>query len=159
MKVTIIAVGKLKEQYLTDACREYIKRLTGFCRTEIIEIGEERLPENPSPAEIAAALAAEGERLAARIPKGAYVTALCVEGAAEASELFAAGIKKAALSGFSEFAFIIGGSWGLSDNIKAAAHKRLSLSKMTFPHQLTRVILLEQLYRAFSINNHGKYHK
>ena len=159
LRVTVLAVGRLKEKFWRDACAEYEKRLSGFCRLEIIEIEEARCPDRPSPAQIAEVVEQEGRRMLARIPKGAHVFALCIEGAQQSSEELAASLERLAASGTSHAAFLIGGSWGLSDAVKAAAHTRLSMSRMTFPHMLARVMLLEQLYRAGQIIAGGSYHK
>ena len=157
--VTILCVGKLKESYLREAAAEYQKRLSAFCRIEVIEVDEERLPDSPSPAQIARTLEAEGARLLSKIPSGAAIFALCIEGKEMSSPALAATIDKLAVDGFGHTVFIIGGSWGLSDEVKRAATHRLSMSPMTFPHQLARVMLLEQLYRAAQISAGGKYHK
>ena len=143
LTVKILCVGKLKERYWRDACAEYEKRLNGFCRFSIQEISESRLPENPSHAQIDSALAEEGE----------------IEGKLVSSEGLSEVIEKAALRGLSSISFFIGSSFGLSDRVKSAADFRLSMSPMTFPHQLARVMLCEQIYRAFQIQNNGKYHK
>ena len=140
LKVTIIFVGTVKEKYLTEAIAEYEKRLSAYCSLSDVCIRDEKLPERASEAEISAALKREGERILAAVPPRAYLIALCVEGN-------------------SEVCLVIGGSDGLSDEVKHAAKFRLSISEMTFPHQLMRVILLEQLYRAFNIASGGKYHK
>lgn len=157
--VTLICVGKLKEDYLRAACAEYQKRLGAFCKLSVIEIAEARLPDRPSQAQIDAALTEEGARILAKIPAGAYMAALCIEGQKLSSEQLAANIAALAANGTSAFAFVIGGSFGLSDEVKAACRLRLSMSDMTFAHQLARVMLLEQVYRAFSINANTKYHK
>ena len=157
--VQILCVGKLKEKFYTDAAAEYVKRLSGYCRLAVTELPEERLPQNPSQAQIAAALEKEGELAAARIPKGAAVTALCVEGKLLSSEELAARIEGWAGTGRSSLAFLIGGSYGMSPALKARAELRLSMSPMTFPHHLARVMLLEQIYRAYQINAGTKYHK
>lgn len=157
--VTILCVGKLKEAYWRDAVAEYQKRLSAFCRLSIVEVEEERLPENPSPAQIAQTLTAEGRRLLARVPAGAAVIPLCIEGKELSSPVLAETLDRFAVDGCSHTVFIIGGSWGLSDEVKAAARLRLSMSPMTFPHQLARVMLLEQIYRAAQISSGGKYHK
>ena len=157
--VTLICVGKLKEDYLRAACAEYQKRLGAFCKLAVVEIAEARLPERPSEAQIDAALAEEGARILAKIPAGCYAAALCIEGQKQSSEQLAASIASLAANGTSAFAYIIGGSFGLSDEVKAACRLRLSMSDMTFAHQLARVMLLEQVYRAFSINANTKYHK
>lgn len=160
MKVTIICIGKLKESYWREACGEYAKRLSARCRFTILELPESRLPENPSQAQIQQALEEEGERLLFRAGSTeAFRAALCIEGKLASSEELAEDIAAAALSGKSELVFIIGSSYGLSPKVKASVQKRLSMSPMTFPHQLARVMLCEQLYRAFQINQNGKYHK
>ncbi len=159
LKVTIIAVGKIKEKFFASAIGEYEKRLKGYCTLEIIEVKDEATPENPSDREKESVLNREGERILSKIPKGAYVVSLCVEGEQKSSEELAQLLKNSADGGISHIAFIIGGSMGLSDEVKAMSKLRLSFSKMTFPHQLMRVILLEQLYRAFTINQGKTYHK
>lgn len=159
MKVTVIAVGKLKEKYLRDGCAEYCKRLAAFAKVNIVEINECRCSDNPSPSEIEAVKQKEGEAILTKLPKGAYVIPLCIEGTSLSSEAFSAKLEDVAVSGNSEVALIIGGSFGLSDAVKAKGHLKLSFGKMTLPHQLMRLVLLEQLYRAFSIANHTKYHK
>ena len=159
LNVMIICVGKLKEKFWTDACNEYAKRLKGFCNFSITEVDEEKLPDTPSPAQIQNTLEKEGQRIIAKIPKNAKVISMCIEGKQKSSEKFAKEISDLALNGASTFAFIIGGSWGLSQNVKNLSVMRLSMSEMTFPHQLARVMLCEQIYRAFQITSNGKYHK
>lgn len=159
IKVTIIAVGKLKEKYLREACDEYLKRLGAFSKVNIIEINEERCSDNPSNAEIEQVKTKEGERILAKIPKGAYVVPMCIEGTQFSSEDFSRKLDEVSLAGFGEVAFIIGGSFGLSDEVKKTGKLKLSFGKLTLPHQLMRVVLLEQIYRAFSISNNTKYHK
>ena len=159
LNVMIICVGKLKEKFWTDACNEYAKRLKGFCSFSIIEVDEEKLPDTPSPAQIQNTLEKEGQRIIAKIPKNAKIISMCIEGKQKSSEKFAKEISDLALNGASTFAFIIGGSWGLSQNVKNLSVMRLSMSEMTFPHQLARVMLCEQIYRAFQITSNGKYHK
>ena len=159
MNLTLICVGKLKEDYLRSACAEYAKRLQGFCRFSVEELEAERLPENPSEAETAAALEKEGERILAKIPRGAYTAALCIEGKQQSSEELAELLTNIPVQGNGAAAFIIGSSYGLSDKVKAAAQLRLSMSRMTFPHQLARVMLMEQIYRAYTIINNRRYHK
>lgn len=159
LRVTVLCVGKLKETYWRDACAEYAKRLSAFCRLDITEVAEERLPEHPSPAQIAATVEAEGKRLLEHIPKDAAVVALCVEGRELDSPALAAEIDRQAVTRSSHLVLAIGGSWGLSEAVKQRARLRLSMSPMTFPHQLARVMVLEQLYRAFQILSGGKYHK
>ena len=159
LNVTVIAVGKLKERYLTDACAEYEKRLGAYCRLKIVEVEEYRLPQNPSPAQIAAGLEAEGKEIAARIPPGSYTIPLCIEGRQLPSEEFSRTLEQAAVNGHSSVALLIGGSYGLWEQLKERGSLKLSMSKMTFPHQLARVMLLEQLYRAMTISRGQKYHK
>ncbi len=159
LRVHIVHVGTVKEKYLTDAIGEYEKRLSAYCTLDNISVKEERLPDKPSPAEIETALKREGERILAALPSRSYSIAMCVEGKQLTSEKFSEKLSGIANEGFSDICLIIGGSDGLSDAVKKACHMRLSISEMTFPHQLMRVILLEQLYRAFNIASGGKYHK
>ncbi|MCC8073740.1 MAG: 23S rRNA (pseudouridine(1915)-N(3))-methyltransferase RlmH [Clostridiales bacterium] len=158
MSITVIAVGKLKESYLRDGCKEYIKRLGAFAKVNIVEISEERASDNPSDSEIERLIEKEGERILQKIPKGATVIPLCIEGRQYSSEEFADLTEKISLKS-SSICFIIGGSFGLSDRVKVLGDYKLSFGKMTLPHQLARMVLLEQIYRAFSILNHSKYHK
>ena len=155
MNVTIIHVGDLKESYYREAVAEYEKRLGRFCRVKNVEIKEERLPSSPNESEIAAALDAEGKRIIAVLPERSLCIALCVEGTMLSSEQLAETIDKAQ----SDITFVIGGSYGLSEEVKKRCGKRISVSKMTFPHRLMRVIPAEQIYRAFMINSGGEYHK
>ncbi len=159
LHVTVLCVGKLKERYWQEACAEYQKRLGVFCRLSVVEVAEERLPDAPGAAEIRATVQAEGERLLAKIAPGDRVIALCIEGREMRSEALAEYFRQAAVDGDSRITLVIGGSWGLSDAVKRRAALRLSMSPMTFPHQLARVMLHEQLYRAFQIMSGGKYHK
>ncbi len=159
LNVTLLCVGKLKESYWREACAEYAKRLGAFCKFSLIEVAEERLPDNPSAAQIAATVEAEGERLLARVPRDAALVSLCIEGKELDSPALASYVERLAVGGISHLAFVIGGSWGLSAAVKARASLRFSMSPLTFPHQLARVMLLEQLYRAFQISSGGKYHK
>lgn len=159
LNITIICLGKLKEKYLVQACDEYAKRLTPFCKHNIIELNPEPLPSEPSEAQITAALQAEGKRILSEIPKGSYVYAMCIEGTQRSSEKLARELSDLTVQGYSSVTFIIGSSHGLSEEVKQRANGKLSMSQMTFPHQLARVMLLEQIYRAFQINNGGKYHK
>ncbi len=156
--VKIITVGSLKENFLRDAVAEYSKRLSRFCRLEIIELKESRLDEAPSAKEIEASLAVEAEKILFSVPQQAAVFALCVEGKQLSSEELAEKIE-----GFtqttSDLVFVIGSSHGLSEKVKERADFRLSVSKLTFPHQLMRVILLESIYRSYNIQNGTKYHK
>lgn len=157
--VNIICIGKLKESYLRDASAEYSKRLGAFCKLNITEIQPKRLPDQPSDAEIAAALLAEGKQILAKIPSSSKIVAMCIEGGQLSSKQLAKQFAEDAVTGTGSISFIIGGSFGLSDEVKNRADLKLSMSKMTFPHQLARVMLLEQIYRAFQINSGGKYHK
>ncbi len=157
--VTILCVGKYKEGYWREAAAEYQKRLGAFCRLSVMEVEEERLPQTPSAAQIAAGLEAEGRRLLSRIPAGSFVIALCIEGRQLDSEGLSHMLEDTALSGKSSIVFIIGGSFGLSDPVKERADQKISMSRMTFPHQLARVMLLEQIYRGYQILSGGKYHK
>ena len=159
LHINIVHVGTVKEKYLTDAMAEYEKRLSAYCAINNIGIKDERLPQNPSPAEIHTAIEKEGEKILAALPQKSYNIALCVEGSQMTSESFSEKLTSLKRDGFSDISFIIGGSDGLSDKVKNACQMRLSVSKMTFPHQLMRVILEEQLYRAFNIAAGGKYHK
>ncbi|MGI6778231.1 MAG: 23S rRNA (pseudouridine(1915)-N(3))-methyltransferase RlmH [Acetivibrionales bacterium] len=159
MKITIVAVGKLKEKYLKDGISEYSKRLSRFCSLEIIEVADEKAPENLSAAEEANVKAAEAERILKRIKEGSLVIALDVKGSSFDSEAFAAKFQSFFISGGSHITFIIGGSLGLDEELLKKARLRFSLSSLTFPHQLTRLILMEQIYRAFKIINGETYHK
>lgn len=159
LTVNIICVGSLKEKFWKDAISEYQKRLKAFCKFEIIEISEYKLPDNPSDSEIENALSKEAEKITAKIPKGAATVAMAIEGNSFSSEKLAQQISNFELRGLSSVAFIIGSSFGLSPQIKQKANLLLSMSPMTFPHQLARVMLCEQIYRAFSIKNNTKYHK
>ena len=159
MHIKIIAVGKLKEKYLADAVSEYEKRLSRFAKIEIIQIPDVKIPDKASAAEEEAVLRSEGDKILEKIPQNAYVYALCIEGKQVSSEGFAEEMKQLALSGNSEVCFIIGGSLGLDERVKARAQKRMSFSMMTLPHMLMRVVLLEQIYRTFKINNNESYHK
>ena len=158
INVKLIALGNLKEGYLREAFSEYSKRLGGLCRFEMVELKEHKLPDSPSKSEIATALEEEGKRILALLPPRAYKIALCVEGKQLSSEELAAKIDEAAAH-TSEIIFVIGSSHGLSDKVKAACDMRLSISKMTFPHQLIRVVIAESIYRSFSIIKGTKYHK
>lgn len=159
MNITVIALGKLKEDYLRDATEEYAKRLSAYGKLDIFELTPVRLSENPSQNEIASALHKEAEEIKKKIPNNAFVFTLCVEGKQLSSEELSQKLDTVAQSGKSNIVFIIGSSYGLDESVKALSDARLSFSKMTFPHQLMRVMLLEQIYRAFQISNNGKYHK
>ena len=158
-RVTILCVGKLKEKFYIDAAAEYVKRLQRYCKLDIVELPEYRLPEDPSPAEIQKALQAEGAAIRERLPKGGAVVALCIEGTTMSSEKLSAKITGLKNSGVSRLCFVLGSSEGMDESIKRQADLRLSMSPMTFPHHLARVMLLEQLYRAFAIEAGTKYHK
>ena len=157
--ITLITVGKLKEKFYLSATEEYEKRLKGFCKFESISIPETRLPDNPSPAEIAAGLKTEAAQILTKIPKGAWFCVLTPDGKLISSEALADTISNVKLSGKSSVCFLIGSSFGIDPQIKAIADLKLSMSPMTFPHHLARVMVLEQLYRAESIQAGSKYHK
>ena len=161
MEVRLICIGKLKEDYWKKACAEYSARMTPFCRFSIVELPEYRLSDDPSPAEILTGLEREGGFILNKLgdSRDSLVIAMCVEGDLWSSETLAENIMKAGVSGKSRVDVIIGGSYGLSDDVKKRADKRISVGRMTFPHQLCRVMLCEQLYRAFMINAGRKYHK
>ena len=158
LHIKLITLGNLKESYWRDAVAEYQKRLGAFARTEIVELKEFRLPESPSQGEIDTALEKEADAVLAAIPPRAFTVALCVEGKQLSSEQLAKKLSDV-MQGASELALIIGSSHGLSPRVKAAADLRLSVSALTFPHQLMRVLLLETVYRSLSILNGSKYHK
>lgn len=158
INVTVLAVGKLKESYLRDGCGEYVKRLGAYAKVNTIEITEEKCSDNPSDSEIQNVIKKEGERIIKKIPKGAVVIPLCIEGREYDSREFSALIENISLSS-SHICFVIGGSFGLDVEVKALGKVKLSFGKMTLPHQLARMVLLEQVYRALSISNNSKYHK
>ena len=158
--VNIVCVGRLKESYWRDACAEYIKRLGAYCRISVAELPESRLPQKPSGAEIKAALSAEGRLMSAYISqKSSYNIALCVEAPQLTSEELSAQLESMAVGGCGTVNFFIGSSFGLDEQVKSSCDLRLGMSRMTLPHQLARVVLLEQIYRAFSISAGAKYHK
>lgn len=157
MNINLIVIGKLKEGYLRSACAEYIKRLSRYCTFQLFELDECRLSDNPSEKEIASALKKEAEQIK-KYAKGMIIP-MCIEGKQLSSPELSEKISSAGLNGFSTITFIIGSSFGLDPEIKATGTLKLSMSKMTFPHQLARVMLLEQIYRAFQIAEGGKYHK
>lgn len=159
MKISIICVGKLKEKYWRDATSEYCKRLTKYCTLEINEIKEEKAPENLSKAEESMVKEVEGKNILKQIKKDAYVIVLEIKGIDLTSEELSDKINGLALGGKSEIAFVIGGSLGLSEEVLTRADYKLSFSRMTFPHQMMRVILLEQIYRGFKILKNEPYHK
>ncbi len=159
LSIKIIATGDFKESYLKEACAEYKKRLGAWCRLEEIILKEEKLPDNPSQTQIDKALEIEEKRILEKTPQRAYVIAMCVEGKQLSSEELATRLNEIATSGKNEICFIIGSSFGLSPAIKQRADYKLSVSRLTFPHQLLRVILHETIYRSLSIINNTKYHK
>lgn len=158
MKITILAVGKIKEKYLTAGIAEFLKRLTPFAKVIIVEIQEEKMPEDPSETEKQKTLDLEGERLLRQVPAGSHLIVLDVCGKALSSEELAEEIAGLGLRGQSHITFLIGGAFGLSKAVRQAAKERLSFSKMTFTHQMVRLLLIEQVYRAFKINAGQKYH-
>ena len=157
--ITLIAMGKLKEKFYLSAAAEYEKRMKGYCQFNLIELPEVRLPENPSQAEIHAALEKEADTILAKIPKGAWFCTLTPEGKLLSSEALAEKMKDVKLSGKSSACFLIGSSFGMAPRLKEMADFKLSMSPMTFPHHLARVMVLEQLYRAEAIQAGSKYHK
>ncbi len=159
MKITVIAVGKIKERFFDDAIREYGKRLGKYCRLEIIQVADEKTPDGAGEALERQIREKEGERLLGQIKDNAYVIALDIKGTMLDSEELAGKLGQLAVGGVSQIVFVIGGSLGLSEAVLQRADYRLSFSKMTFPHQLMRVILLEQVYRGYRILNHQPYHK
>ena len=159
MQITIIAVGKLKEKYLKMAVDEYLKRLTTMAKVNILEVPDEKIPTSPSANQIKQLLELEGKKINSVIPNNSYLIVLDLEGENLASEELAARIEDLALKGQSHLTFVIGGSHGLSEEVLKKADFSLSFGKMTFPHQLMRPILLEQIYRSFSINQGRAYHK
>ena len=165
MHISIVCVGTIKERYLSDGIAEYGKRLRPFARVEISEIREEHMPRkhatgmfSPSPAEREQAIGREGRRLLERVPKNCPLLALDLHGKEYTSEELAARLSALALEGRSEIAFLIGGAFGISEEVRKAAEERISLSRMTFTHQIARFLLMEQLYRAFKINRGEPYH-
>ena len=159
IRVQLICVGKMKEKFYIDAAAEYVKRLSAYCKLQVVELPEERLPEDPSPALIEAVLSKEADAVRGKLPQGCLLIALCVEGKLCSSEELAAFLSESAVRGGSHVVFLIGSSFGLHPSLKAMAAKRLSLSPMTFPHHLARVMVLEQIYRAYQINSGSRYHK
>ena len=157
--VTLITMGRLKEKFYLSAASEYTKRLGGYCKFTLLELPEARLPEDPSPAEISAGLEKEAELIFSKIPKGAWFCVFTPEGRELSSEAFAAKLKDIKNSGKSSACFLIGSSFGMAPRVKERADFRLSMSPMTFPHHLARIMVLEQLYRAEAIQAGSKYHK
>ena len=159
LSVQLICVGKMKEKFYIDGAAEYAKRLGGYCKLSVLELPEERLPDNPSRAQIDAALEREGAAILSKLPKGGRLVAMCVEGKLLSSEKLAQTVKDWSVNGVSALSIVIGGSYGLHPSVKEKADLRLSMSPMTFPHHLARVMVLEQIYRAFKINEGSSYHK
>lgn len=159
MKITILCVGKVKEKFYREAIDEFSKRLSRYCKLEIVEVPDEKTDEQASDTEIRIVKEKEGERLLKNIKEDAYVVALCIDGKQLDSEELSEKMENLGVQGTSHIYFVIGGSLGLSDKVIQRADFKLSFSKMTFPHQLMRVILLEQIYRAYRIMNHEPYHK
>ena len=159
LNMTLICVGKMREKHYIAAFQEYEKRLGAFCRFQVVELPEQRLPERPSQKEIDAALEKEAENILAHVPKGAACIAMCVEGKAMSSEALAQQFLNWQNAGVSRLCFVVGGSFGLHRSVKQAAQLKLSMSAMTFPHHLARVMLMEQIYRASTINAGIQYHK
>ena len=157
--ITLITMGKLKEKFYISAAEEYAKRLGAYCRFSLVELPEQRLPENPSPAEISAGLEKEAELIQTKIPKGAWLCVFTPEGKELSSEQFAQKLSEVKISGKSAACFLIGSSFGMAQKIKDKADFRLSMGKMTFPHHLARIMVLEQIYRAEAIQAGSKYHK
>lgn len=158
MNINVICVGKIKEKYFTDAITEYSKRLSRFVKLNIIEVADEKIPDNASAKEMEIVKKKEGERILSKLPANSFAVTLCVEGKELSSTELATKLSDISMTS-SNITFIIGGSLGLSDDVKSASQLRLSFGRITLPHQLIRVVLLEQLYRAFKINNNETYHK
>ncbi|MFI3227642.1 MAG: 23S rRNA (pseudouridine(1915)-N(3))-methyltransferase RlmH [Clostridia bacterium] len=159
LNIKIICVGKLKEKYLVDAIKEYEKRLKTMCKLEIIEVSEHKTVDNPNDTQILQCINEESKNICKKIGDREFLIPMCIEGNQVSSEQLAQKFDDVSLQGISKITFIIGGSHGIDNDIKNRANMKLSMSKMTFPHQLARVMLLEQIYRAFSINLGTKYHK
>ena len=159
LSVYLVCVGKLKEKFYQEACAEYLKRLTPYCKLTLVELPEEKLPQNPSQAQVNGALEKEGQAIRAKLPPNTSLVCLCVEGWLKSSEELAALVRTWEHSSAKHLAFVIGGSFGLAESLKSGAWTKLSMSPMTFPHHLARVMVLEQLYRAFKINEGSSYHK
>ena len=159
ISVHLICVGKLKEKFYLQASEEYLKRLGGYCKMTLLELPEEKLPQNPSQGQIDGALEKEAANIRAKMPANATLITLCVEGKPHSSEELAALVQKFEHSAAKHLVFVIGGSFGMAESLKKQAAVRLSMSPMTFPHHLARVMLLEQIYRGYQINAGSKYHK
>ena len=159
MKITLVTVGKIKERYFEDAIKEYSKRLGRYCRLDIIQVQDEKTPDGAGEAMERQIKDKEGQRILSNIKDGAYVIALAIEGRMLSSEELASRLQKLGVDGISHIVFVIGGSLGLSKKVLERADYKLSFSRMTFPHQLMQMILLEQIYRSYRIMNHEPYHK
>ena len=159
LRIYLVCVGRLKERFYQDACAEYLKRLSPYCKLTLLELPEERLPQSPSQGQIDAALEKEGQAIRSKLPPNTSLVCLCVEGRLRSSEELASLVQTWEHNSAKHLAFVIGGSFGLAESLKAEAWVRLSMSPMTFPHHLARVMVLEQLYRAFKINEGSSYHK
>lgn len=159
MNIRIVSVGKIKEKYIQDGIKEFSKRLSRYCNLEIIEVEDEKAPENLSEKEMEIVKNKEGERILSKIPQNSYVISLAIEGKSLSSEGLAGKIENLMIDGVNDITFVIGGSLGLSKNIIERSNFKLSFSKMTFPHQLMRLILLEQIYRGWRIIKGEPYHK
>jgi len=159
MNIKIISVGKLKEKYLIQGINEYVKRLKAYGKIELIEVPDEKAPENLSEAQMRQVKEKEGERILAKIKEHEFVYALAIQGENPTSEAFAKQIDQLGIQGKSQLVFVIGGSLGLSDDVMQRSNAQISFGKMTYPHQLMRLILVEQIYRAFRINTGAPYHK
>lgn len=159
MQINIIYVGNIKDKYFSDAVKEYEKRLSAYCKVVNTEIKETKIPENASAAQINKAIEEEGEKILSVLPQKSYKIALAVEGAMLSSEELAKKIDSSLTGGYSSISFIIGGAFGMSEKVKKSCDMMLSVSRMTFTHRMMRVIILEQIYRAYNILSGGKYHK
>jgi 23S rRNA (pseudouridine1915-N3)-methyltransferase len=159
LNIHIFCVGKLKEKFYTEASAEYVKRLSAYCKLDLQELPEERLPDKPSQAQIDAALAKEADTIRSKIPASSEIIAMCVEGKTRSSEELARLMEDSVHQGGSHLVFLIGGSFGLHPSVKALASFKLSMSPMTFPHHLARIMVMEQLYRSEAIQSGSKYHK
>ena len=157
--ITLITMGKLKEKFYISAAQEYTKRLSGYCHFTLVELPESRLPDEPSPAEIRRALQTEAAAIREKLPKGGALVALCIEGKPCSSEELSRRLTELGVQGKTQITFLIGGSVGLDESLKQQADWRLSMSPMTFPHHMARIMLLEQIYRAYQIAGGAKYHK
>ena len=159
LSIYLVCVGRLKERFYQDACAEYLKRLSPYCKLTLLELPEERLPQSPSQGQIDAALEKEGQAIRSKLPPNTSLVCLCVEGRLRSSEELASLVQTWEHNSAKHLAFVIGGSFGLAESLKAEAWVRLSMSPMTFPHHLARVMVQEQLDRAFKIKQASNYHK